>query len=78
MEQVIGLPIVGDEQVDSVVIIDIDGNDAEAPTIVVDEPRLGGHVGESSLSSRNMIGQRFGFERVATGVGRVCAVLAEG
>ena len=72
VEQVIGRPVVGDEQVHAVVVVDIHGNDAEAPPVAVDDARLGGHVGESSsVVAEDMIGQRLGFERVATGVCRV-------
>ncbi len=61
VEQIIGRPVIGDEQVNAIVVVDIDGHDAEAPAVAVDDACRGGHVGESSaVVAEDMIGQRLG------------------
>ena len=58
-EQVVGRAVIGHEEVDSAVLVEIGGDDAEPAPIGVDDPRLGGDVHESSaIVAEGVVGQR--------------------
>ena len=57
-EQVIGRQVVGDEQVDPAVVVDVDGDDAQAAAVAIDDARLGGHVDETpAVVAEDVIGK---------------------
>ena len=64
--------IVGDEQVEPSVAIEVGGDDTQAPTVRVDNPRLGRHVGEpAAVVAEQVVRQRRRILRGAVGVGTV-------
>ena len=47
-QEVIGRRVVGDEQVDPPVVVEVRRDDPEPPAVAVDDPRLGRHVHEAA------------------------------
>ena len=39
-EEVVGRHVVGDEEVDPAVVVEVGGDDAQAPAVAVDDPGL--------------------------------------
>ena len=59
MEQVVGRHVVGDVQVDPVVVIEIGRDDPQAAAVGVDETRPRGHVDEpAAVVAEDVIGER--------------------
>ena len=68
-EQEIGRHVVGDEQVDAVVVVEVGGDDAQPPAVAVDDPGLRGHVDEpAAVVAEQVVRQRGESERQAGGV----------
>ena len=77
-EEEIGRLIVGDEEVEPPVAVEVGGDDAQAPAVRVDDPRLGRHVGEpAAVVAEQVVRQRRRILRRAVGVALPLLVPAE-
>ena len=55
--EVVGRRVIGDEQVDQAIFVDVGGDDAEAATVGVDDTGLGRHVDKpAAIVPEEMIG----------------------
>ena len=58
-EQEVRRAVVGDEEVDPAVVVEVGGDDAQPPAVAVDDPGLGGDVDEpAAVVAEDVIGQR--------------------
>ena len=59
VEQVIGRHVIGDVEIDLVVVVQVGGDDAQPAPVRIDEARLGGHVDKPrAVVAKDVIGER--------------------
>ena len=77
-EQEVGRGVVGDEQVDPAVVVEVGGDHPEAAAVAVDDPGLGRHIDEPApVVAEEVVGQGLGVERVAVEIGLRLRVAAD-
>ena len=77
-EQEIGRGVVGDEEVQAAVLVEVGGDDPEAAAVAVDDPRARGDIHEPPpVVAEEAVGQGLGQERVAVEIGLGLRVAAD-
>jgi hypothetical protein len=77
-EEPIGRRVVGDEQVDRPVFVQVDGDDPQSAPVLVHDARFGGHVDEpAGVVAEQVVGRRLQAARLAIGIPRPVGVPAD-